>query len=287
MKARTWTKRAAIMLMGAALLAPALPASTPAQAAGANMTPSYEVKLLLNPSLVLGADHKPTAALKNAFALGSAAALGVEYFDTDELDLNGEGWDVRFRKKASKSEFEINYKKRYPIVNGDVNAALTQANQDGFDAGDDDFEAEIDWNYGKQTLSISTEETKSASGYSGTTLPSESKARSIAVDKMPGELADWNEDGWGEDTLEDSRAHGPITVSKHEGEFGGVETDLEIWPIRNAAGTGTEYIVEISFKTDSASEATSERTALINYLQSKGWLVTADSLKTQLILNRY
>ncbi|MBB3108292.1 hypothetical protein FHS18_000320 [Paenibacillus phyllosphaerae] len=282
-----WKSKAVMLLTGLALVLPTLPQSQPANAASANMVPGYEVKFLLKSGSVLGSDYKPTSALKSAFGLGSATSLGVEYFDTDALELDEQGWDVRFRKKSNKSNFEINYKKRYPIVNGDINAALALANQDGFDAGSDDFEAEVDWGYGKQTLSIATEETKSASGYSGTSLPTESKALEIALDKMPGELADWGSNGWGEDTLEASRAHGPVTVSKYEGEFNDLETDLEIWPILNAAGTGTEYIVEVSFKTDSYSEASTERVALLSYLQGKGWLQTEDSLKTQLILERY
>ncbi|MGN8771063.1 hypothetical protein ACTNDP_15205 [Paenibacillus barengoltzii] len=58
-------------------------------------------------------------------------------------------------------------------------------------------------------------------------------------------------------------------------------------PIRTEDGTGMENLIEISFKTDSYGEAALNRTKLMNTLEAKGWLVHADSLKTNLILNRY
>lgn len=70
--------------------------------------------------------------------------------------------------------------------------------------------------------------------------------------------------------LQNSRAHGPVSVSKYSGQFSGPETDLEIWPIKNADGTGMENLVEISFKTNSYDEASAKRTELMNLLDSKG-----------------
>ncbi len=281
-----WKKAAAAVLAGGLLMSISMQPGQRAEAASSVMVPGYEVKLLLSPSATLGGDGKPSAALASAFGLGSAQSIGVEYFDTSSLDLNAKGWDVRFRKKADKSNFEISYKKRYPIVNGNINAALEQARQEGFTSADDNYEAEIDWNYSKQTLSISTEKKKSASGYSGTALPAESKALGMAVDEIPGKLDNWSATGWGKKTLSASRAHGPVAVSKYAGVFNGLETDVEIWPIRSSSGTGTETIVEVSFKTDDAAEAAAERDKLIAFLQGKGWLTPQDSLKTQLILER-
>ncbi|CDN45882.1 MULTISPECIES: hypothetical protein [Paenibacillus] len=282
-----WKKAAAAVLAGGLIATIGMQSGERAQAASSVMVPGYEVKLLLSPAAALGSDGKPSPALASAFGLGSAQSIGVEYFDTGSLDLNSKGWDVRFRKKADKSNFEISYKKRYPIVNGNINAALEQARLEGFTSSDDNYEAEIDWNYSKQTLSISTEKKKSASGYSGTALPAESKALGMAVDEIPGKLENWSASGWGKGKLSAARAHGPVAVSKYTGAFDGLETDLEIWPIRSASGTGTETIVEVSFKTDDAGEAAAERDKLIAFVQGKGWLVPQDSLKTQLILERY
>lgn len=70
-------------------------------------------------------------------------------------------------------------------MNGDINAALSLANQEGFDASDDNYEAEIDWGYGKQTLSFSNTK-KISTNTTGTTLPSEQGALALLLDKLPG-----------------------------------------------------------------------------------------------------
>ena len=72
-------------------------------------------------------------------------------------------------------------------MNGDINAALSLANQEGFDASDDNYEAEIDWGYGKQTLSFSNTK-KISTNTTGTTLPSEQGALALLLDKLPGKL---------------------------------------------------------------------------------------------------
>jgi hypothetical protein len=67
----------------------------------------------------------------------------------------------------------------------------------------------------------------------------------------------------------------------------GLQLYIEVWPIRNAAGTGTEYVVEASFKTTNQTTASTKHDELITYLQGKGWFLAQDSLKTQLIMDRY
>ena len=56
---------------------------------------------------------------------------------------------------------------------------------------------------------------------------------------------------------------------------------------QEASGSGTDYVVEASFKTDSATTASTKHDQLIAFLQSKGWFLAQDSLKTQLIMDRY
>lgn len=260
--------------------------SAPVEAA-ANMTPGYEVKFVLNQN-VLDPDSTPDAELSSAFGLpGSGQKIAVEYFDTDGQNLDEEGWNVRLRKKEDKKNYEITYKKRYAVTNGDINAALTLANKEGFDAGDTNYEAEIDWGYGKQTLSLSNDKDVKTSDTKAT-LPSESKALDMILDKLPGKLDDWNgQSHWGKQQLEDSRAYGPVMASKYKGTWNGVEVDVEVWPIRTADGSGTEPIVEISFKADEYADAASNRQKLMDYLNQEGWLVPQDSLKTQLVLDRY
>ncbi|WUD72021.1 hypothetical protein OG937_10090 [Streptomyces sp. NBC_00510] len=58
-------------------------------------------------------------------------------------------------------------------------------------------------------------------------------------------------------------------------------------PVKNAAGTGTEYIVELSFKTDDYADAARLHSDAIAVADGHGWLYHGDILKTQLILDRY
>ncbi len=259
----------------------------PQASAAANAVPAYEVKFLAKPELVLNTDGTPRSEVIQTLGLSSTARnISAEYFDTNTLNLDQQGWNVRFRKKDDKNNYELTYKKRYPVINGDVNAALTLANQEGFDASDDNYEAEIDWGYGKQTLSFSNTK-KVDTKATGVQLPSQQEALSMLLDKLPGKLKNWSSSNWGKQQLTASRAYGPVTFQRYEGTWNGQELTLEVWPIRNAAGTGVENIVEISFKTTDSTAVSGLRTQLMQVLENKNWLIPADGLKTQLILERY
>ncbi|MFG2881779.1 hypothetical protein ACGFYV_05550 [Streptomyces sp. NPDC048297] len=265
-----------------AVLAPATPAF-----ADANAVPTYEVKIDLT-TAALDASHAPTSAVKAAFGItGSAKARSYMYFDTDALDLNAQGWDVRLRHKSG-SDFEESYKKRFAVANGDIDAALDEANAEGLDSSDTNYDAQVDWGYAKQTLSFSNEKSHSASGYSGTSMPVGSTGRSWLVNEIPGKLDDWLYHNWGSDTLQVSRAHGPVTSQVWSGAWeSSDDAGIEVLPVKNSAGTGTEYVVELSFKADNYTDAAKLHNDAIAVASGKGWLYRGDVLKTQLILDRY
>ncbi|WDQ33978.1 CYTH domain-containing protein [Paenibacillus marchantiae] len=285
---KKWKKVTASFMLSIVTLGSGLTfLEAPQASAAANAVPAYEVKFLAKPELVLNTDGTPRSEVIQTLGLNSTARnISAEYFDTNALNLNQAGWDVRFRKKDDKNNYELTYKKRYPVINGDVNAALTLANQEGFNASDDNYEAEIDWGYGKQTLSFSNTK-KVDTNATGVQLPSQQEALSMLLDKLPGKLKNWSSSNWGKQQLTASRAYGPITFQRYEGTWNGQELTLEVWPIRNAAGTGVENIVEISFKTADSTAVSGLRTQLMQVLANKNWLIPADGLKTQLILERY
>ncbi|MFJ2047185.1 CYTH domain-containing protein [Paenibacillus sp. O199] len=285
---KKWKKVTASFMLSIVTLGSGLTfLEAPQASAAANAVPAYEVKFLAKPELVLNTDGTPRSEVIQTLGLNSTARnISAEYFDTNALNLNQAGWDVRFRKKDDKNNYELTYKKRYPVINGDVNAALTLANQEGFNASDDNYEAEIDWGYGKQTLSFSNTK-KVDTNATGVQLPSQQEALSMLLDKLPGKLKNWSSSNWGKQQLTASRAYGPVTFQRYEGTWNGQELTLEVWPIRNAAGTGVENIVEISFKTADSTEVSGLRTQLMQVLANKNWLIPADGLKTQLILERY
>lgn len=270
------------LAVSAALLAPTSPAH-----AASNAVPTYEVKINLT-AAALDSAHAPSSAVKSAFGItGSAKARSYSYYDTDSGALDAEGWSVRLRHKDGSS-FEETYKKRFPVTNGDLDAALTAANKAGFSSSDTNYKAEVDWGYAKQTLSFSNEKKRSASGYSGTAMPSSDTGRSWLVNDVPGKLADWKSGGWGTGVLGTSRAHGPVTAKVYGGAWGpSDDASIEVLPVVGANGTGTEYVVELSFKTDSKTDAAKLHADAIALAESKGWLYRGDILKTQLILDRY
>lgn len=273
---------AASLTVSLCVLAPATPAF-----AAANAVPDYEVKIDLT-AAALDSSHTPTSAVKAAFGIsGSAKARSYEYFDTGALDLNAQGWDVRLRHKSG-SDFEETYKKRFPITNGDIDAALDVANDQGFDSSDTNYDAQVDWGYAKQTLSFSNDKSHSGSGYSGTSMPSAGTGRSWLVGEIPGKLEDWSAKNWGSDTLKAATAHGPVTSQVWSGAWeSSDDASIEVVPVKAASGTGTEYVVELSFKTDHYADAAQLHADAIAVADAHGWLYHGDILKTQLILGRY
>jgi hypothetical protein len=117
------------------------------------MKPDYEVKLLLQPSAVLGPDHKLTSAVRSALAIPSTVLkMNVQFLDTDGKDIYRNGWCPRVRKTEGEQDFELTYKKRCPVTGGDIDSALATAAAEGFDADATGYEAQIEWGYEKQTL---------------------------------------------------------------------------------------------------------------------------------------
>lgn len=270
------------LAVSAALLSPASPAH-----AAANAVPGYEVKINLTVA-ALDSSRAPSAAVRSAFGItGSAKARSYSFYDTDDRALDAEGWSVRLRHKDGSS-FEETYKKRFPVTDGNIDAALNAANAAGFSSSDTNYKAEVDWGYGKQTLSFSNEKKRSASDYPGTAMPSNDAGRGWLVSDVPGKLKDWKSGGWGASTLGASRAHGPVTAKVYGGAWGASDdASIEVLPVVGAGGTGTEYVVELSFKTDSRTDAATLHKEAIALADAKGWLYRGDILKTQLILDRY
>jgi hypothetical protein len=252
------------------------------------MKPDYEVKLLLAPSAVLGSDRKLTSAVRAAFDIPSSVLkMNVQFLDTDRKEIYDHGWCPRVRKTEGEPDLELTYKKRYPVTGGDIDGALATAQGEGFDADATSYEAQIEWGYEKQTLSIGRAKRASSAGWSGMELPDTAASRSILIDEAPRRFDDWVAKRWGTGALATSRIYGPVLAKRWIGAWSGMKLYVEVWPIRNAAGTGTDDIVEASFKTTSRTTASGKHDSLMADLHSKGWLLPEDGLKTKIIMDRY
>ena len=81
-----------------------------------NMTPSYEVKFLLDDSQVLNDDYLLKKSYRDLFQTGkNEEKVGVLYLETETQEFGAEGWINRIRAKENANEFELAYKKRYAI----------------------------------------------------------------------------------------------------------------------------------------------------------------------------
>lgn len=255
--------------------------------AAPNMTPNYEVKLLLDPTAVLGTDGGLTGDILSTFNMPSTVTKQNVQFLDKNLELFTEDWIVRIRNTENEDGFELTYKKRYTITDGNIDAALTKANEDHFNAGDAKYEAQVECGYLKQTLSISRKKKATGSKNGGMDLPGTSKSQAMAINEAPDKFDNWRSRKWGTSVLEKSRIYGPVFAKRWIGSWSGMRLYIEVWPILNSAGTGMENIVEASFKTDSHAVASTKHGSLITFLRDKGWLLAQDSLKTQLIMERY
>jgi hypothetical protein len=228
-----------------------------------NMVPDYEIRLLLNPTAVLNPGHKLTHTVLSTFEIPpTVTKLNVQFLDKSSKELYAADWSARMRK----------------IENED---------NDGFNAGNTKYEAQVDWGYQKQTLSISRKKTIADTRNSGMDLPGTTDSRKMLIDEAPDKFDNWTSNKWGTSTLAVSRIFGPVLARRSIGSWNGMPLFLEIWPLLNIVGTGIEYIIEASFKTESRKAASLKQSKLAAFLQRKGWFLAQDLLKTQLIMERY
>lgn len=252
--------------------------------AASPMKPSFEVKLLLKPEQVLGDNKEMKQEVLEHFQAGTKyERIQVQFLDTANKSLSEEGWFARIRKKEFSKDFELTYKKRYPIPNGVIQDALEVAKKEGFDSNTDSYEAEIDWGFEKKTLSISNKKSYSAKGYGILDLPNKQAAQNMLIEKLPGKMNKWLYTNWGEEMLKNSHIYGPVLMKRYTGEFENIKANIEIWPLSNTGKLEDDFVIEVSFKTNEKSIATKQRELLMANLEKKGWLLPKDSLKTELI----
>lgn len=259
-----------------------------------NIKPDYEVKLLMKSSEVLGPNNELENTLLSAFsANASAKKMNFQFLDTPTKDIYNKGWILRIRKTENDEDFELKFKKRYPIcdeksgnIKANIDAALTKARNDGFDSTSD-YEAQIELGYQKQTLSISYEKPYKDKDSSNMELPLKDASCEMLNNNAPMEFKDWSDKGWGTEKLAASRVYGPVFATRSKGKWNGVKPHIEVWPVKGKASVGMEHIVEVSFKVSSLTEALEKRDNLVAVLQSNNWLLPEDFSRTSLVLERY
>ncbi|KAK4207058.1 hypothetical protein QBC37DRAFT_102639 [Rhypophila decipiens] len=108
--------------------------------ATSNIVPDFEVKLVLNATAILDPtnSYKLKPSVLSAFSIPTTVTkINVQSLDTNSKTIHNAGWSPRIRKTEGESDFELTYKKRYPVTST-IDAALTTANTEGFDSTDID-----------------------------------------------------------------------------------------------------------------------------------------------------
>ncbi|MBQ7534790.1 MAG: hypothetical protein IJT43_04135 [Stomatobaculum sp.] len=261
---------------------------------------SWELKFLLDSDRVTDKDHLLSKEYRNLFSV-EEEPQGVElvYLDTKDRDFFREGWINRIRLKEGKKKYELDFKKRFDVPEGDIDAALLSAAEQGFHIEDPGYEAQADWGYEKMRLSFVTEEKVKPESLKSLSALEGQELILMAKKCMPEKEDNWISSGWGKDRMEEALPAGPLKYLKYSGIYEEQEIDIEIWPVDEPADgpvdepvDGEEpgeksYVTELSLKCDTREEAEMMRDRIMEALDKQGILLHKDSLKTNMILDKY
>lgn len=252
---------------------------------------SFEIHFQLQEDKILNADGELKQEYLDLFQAGEKKikTYGLAYFETPDMKFQEEGWINRVRMQEGKAEkgFELTFKKRYPMPEDDIGAAVRRAEAEGFDLEGEGWEAQIEWNYSGMTLSLSTERTGDAKGRGGIEDLKPGDAAEMLKQNMPGEEKNWKTENWGIARMEEAQMAGPVFFRRYTGNYLGRKVQIEIWPVKDRK-SGTEFLItELSFKEKEFEAAFAGREEIKESLENLGILVPDDSLKTSRILKGY
>ena len=251
----------------------------------------FEIAFLLDADLVMDDDGGLCDEFLYAIGLevNRYRRLYIQWMDTADQYFNSDGWINRIRQRNWEDRWQLTYRRRYPIAwpvtYANIEAAFAQAIEDGFNL--EDWEFEIDWSYNSAVLSLSdTVNIPFPEGVERGMLPDVELSRELLIDNIPDKFYEM---GWYAEALAGVVAHGPVLYRRFEfNRFGSNNAiRIEIMPLRNADGTGTEYIVEVSHATEGLGlEVTEERRDYI-YNLFAGYILPRSGLRTSTVLARY
>jgi len=251
------------------------------------MLPDYEVKLMLHPERVLSGPLLKKEVTAFFSMPEPATGYSLQFLDTVDKDLSGKGWNVRLRRFEGQNEVQLTFKKRYPVIGNNLDAALAQAAFDGFDDQEKDFEAQVEWGWESKTLSLSLEKSL-AVNLPGSELPGEKSSRRDAIKHASPRFDNGFAPRWGTKQLSAARVYGPVEARRYLGSWSGMKVTIEIWYLLgSSSGYPFPQAVEISFRTGSIQKAGMLQKQLMEQLKAKGWFYPEDVLKTELVLEQY
>ncbi|PFZ68069.1 hypothetical protein COL72_27625 [Bacillus toyonensis] len=238
----------------------------------------YEVKFFLHSNQILNEKHELQESIKSEFKITKDEQRHIQFIDTVNKELYHVGWILRNRKVENGQEFT--YKKRYPVINDDIDTILGQAKEEGFDLNNTKFEVEVDWGFTKKTLSLSLDVTDTTTD-SSNPMPIQWLHEKF-LQNAPEEFRNWKKEDWTQDKIHNAMVYGPVYERKYTGEWQGQKVKIEIWSMDDCP----ELIVEISLKKFNDKDiASQQHQQLKGFLNEKKWLLEQDILKTEWVLN--
>jgi hypothetical protein len=252
----------------------------------------YELRLLVDPDRTLGDRFEPVDGVRDAFDIDERQRIVMQFVDGLGLPLNEAGWNVRLRAFEGENKLQLTYKKRYPIdddadADDAIDSAKAQAKADGFGDDPDEYESQVEWGRRHKTLSISKKVDLAPEGPDPLDLPGEQRSREIAVESIPARLEEQVSPVSAGNVLAEAHLFGPVRGERWKGKWRGKKVSFEVWHIKPRQGEEEKPVVEVSLKEDDRDEAKKLRKKLRKLLEKQGWLIDGDSLKTQMILERY
>ncbi|HEF1899756.1 hypothetical protein ACTFSP_26430 [Bacillus cereus group sp. MYBK108-2] len=240
----------------------------------------YEIKFFLDIHRVLNEKYKLKPEIIDEFSIDikDIDEKTIQFIDTNKRELYKNGWILRNRIKRENSTYELTYKKRYKILNNNIEAEVEIAKKAGFGTDEQEFQVEIDWGYTEKVLNIvyKPEEFQ---------LPN-SEASSVEILQ---ELFLKNGPEiflkWGKELIEQTINYGPVYSQKYTGNFKEREIFIEIWSMPECK----EPILEISlekFKDEEKDKADQYHDELKELLNNKEWIITRDFSKTDWVMNK-
>lgn len=232
----------------------------------------YEVKIFADAEKVINSDrHIKNSILSSMGSSDKDEDFKVMFIDDIDETLNLHNTSVRIRKSENDKKTEIQYKKRYAIINNDIQSAIDRAIADGFSSA----EFEVEYGVSSKTLSVVKEYNFDSKLSGNTELPSLTKSYSYAKQFLPTEFST------AYSYIRIPKSVGPVKFERHEGSIENNKVKIENWEIKDM------NIVELSTKVDSLEQAKIVQDSIIKKLTELGIYESTEQLKTKIIFDNY
>ncbi|TDM10463.1 hypothetical protein [Macrococcus lamae] len=228
----------------------------------------YEVKVYADSTKVL--DNKGHIDQDILAAFGAKKKdedFLVQFIDHQERQNYHNKVTIRIRKSEDDEFLEIQYKKRYPVMDNDIQRAIEQAEADGING-----ELEIEYGINKQTLSVTHVNEVPVDDH---ILPALDESHTHLSTDTPASFLPYLTN------MDTPTLIGPVAFERHKGKIDGNKIKLEKWDIDD------QKIVELSAKVTTQELAFTLQQKIIEQLKALNAYEARKQLKTEIIFSQH